>query len=57
MNKSTLLLIAVALGLATGCGGKKDGPAAASAAGGNEDKTIRFIMSDAAPKLAQLVLP
>ena len=48
MNKSTLLLIAVALGLATGCGGKKDGSAAAYAAGGNEDKTIRFIMSDAA---------
>jgi D-methionine transport system substrate-binding protein len=46
MNKVTLLLLAATLGFVTGCG-KSGGAAATSAVGGNDDKTIRFVMSDA----------
>jgi D-methionine transport system substrate-binding protein len=46
MSKAVLLLIAVTLVLATGCG-KNSGPVAESAAGGNDDKTVRLVMSDA----------
>jgi D-methionine transport system substrate-binding protein len=46
MNKAALLVMVAALGLVSGCG-KGSGPSAASAAGNNDDKTIKFIMSDA----------